>query len=591
MGLMNWIPQFIREIVARQPRHVVTSTEYNELFNKVITQGDHNTEAIADVRKVIDEGDIVIGPTGSINWGNVYGIPTTWEGDLDWDDILEAIETTYIDANGVWTPNVYAQNIITSIAKISTAQIDELIVGENVQMGANASISWEQVNNPPAAFSEEQVQNLITQYGLSSEEVLQLLAANGMSPQQVSDLINGMISDGTLATSQELQDLAFKWADDVLALIDTTYIDANGVWTPNVYTNHIVAGTALIQDALIESISADKITGDIIVGQTVIINQLAASKATIAELTVDQLDTSDKVANYLAGNKADVNYIKTYDQHTEFITASVKAGDPTPTTQVTDRNSNPLYWVDIDRTGVTTDVTDYPVTIYDYTELTKLKVTFALDGETYVPRFEFGAGAGVVGHPEYGKGFIYKDGDGLVLKYTKADGTVLAFKLGENGIEGNSTSFAHPEHSKNTSIVSVVSASEVVAATKSVTIFNRSKVLVHFTCEITISGGACNLTAKTYVDGTALTYQPTLFCAGANTYVLSYHDFEYGVGSGTKTIAVKLQTDANTGSISIGHAAITIQVFEDPMPTLTDASNLTATAASDTQINLGWDNP
>ena len=60
---------------------------------------------------------------------------------------LAKINATYIDVNGIWTPSVYAQNISTITAKISTAQIETLTVGSNVVMGVNAEISWKNVTN------------------------------------------------------------------------------------------------------------------------------------------------------------------------------------------------------------------------------------------------------------------------------------------------------------------------------------------------------------------------------------------------------------------------------------------------------------
>ena len=58
-----------------------------------------------------------------------------------------------------------------------------------------------------------------------------------------------------------------------------------------------------------------------------------------------------------------------------------------------------------------------------------------IDG-VMVPQIVMGAGAGNPLHPDWGKGFIYKDTIGLLLKYIKSDGSELIFRLGENGIEG-----------------------------------------------------------------------------------------------------------------------------------------------------------
>jgi len=395
MAFINWIPKYIREIIARLPRHVVTATEYNELFNKLIEQGDHNAEAIADIRNTITDGDLIMGEGTSVNWGAIYGIPDQWPGSLSWTDILEAINTTYIDANGVWTPKVYAQNISTLYAKILTAQIEHLKVGVNVEMDPDANINWGAIVDKP------------TDFGLTEEEIIELYNNT---------------------------DLAFKWADDVLALITTTYIDANGVWTPYVYTNHIVAGTALIQDALIQSLDADKITGDIGRFGTTVINNLTADKATIAELTVDRLDTSDKVQRRLANDTTTLGYMQLYNQNYDFVQA-VYAGDiaglPNEE-QAVNRFEEPLYWIDVEHTGTTLNATDWPVMVYVYDELVKLKFYHDIDPETgYAnPMMIFGAGD-LNGRS---KGYMYKDADELVLSFENSVGEMREIRMGEDGI-------------------------------------------------------------------------------------------------------------------------------------------------------------
>ena len=87
--------------------------------------------------------NIAMGPNAYISWNNVTQKPDIGQIALD------KINATYIDANGVWTPNVYATNISTLKGKITTAQIEDLIVGGNVIMGPNAKISWSQVTDRP----------------------------------------------------------------------------------------------------------------------------------------------------------------------------------------------------------------------------------------------------------------------------------------------------------------------------------------------------------------------------------------------------------------------------------------------------------
>lgn len=130
---------------------------------------------------------------------------------------------TYMDENGVFLGQVYTDNlvvgnakiqsamienittdqIVAGNAKISAAMIETLVVGKNVQMGENATISWSQVSNKPSI------------------------------PQTASDV-------GALpANSPKL-----------------TYIDAYGIYTGTINANQITAGT----------ISGDLIQGGTITG-------------------------------------------------------------------------------------------------------------------------------------------------------------------------------------------------------------------------------------------------------------------------------------------------------------------------------------
>ncbi|MFI3115566.1 MAG: prophage endopeptidase tail family protein [Clostridia bacterium] len=69
-----------------------------------------------------------------------------------------------------------------------------------------------------------------------------------------------------------------------------------------------------------------KLSADVITAVSAVITpNLYAEKGTISELTVDQLDTSTKIQNYLNEIKSDVNYIKIIGQTIQFITAIVSA--------------------------------------------------------------------------------------------------------------------------------------------------------------------------------------------------------------------------------------------------------------------------
>jgi predicted transcriptional regulator len=198
------------------------------------------------------------------------------------------------------------------------------------------------------------------------------------------------------------------------------------LYAGNITTDQIVAGTAKIALALIEDIVAENI-----VTNTFITNTLYAEKAIIAELTVDQLDTSVKVLNYLNTDTSDVNYIKIYENHIQFITAET---DGLNDEHLKDRNGNSVYWTDNTYTGVTLTVTDYPVKIYVYTELIKRDMTFVEIGGEYSPVSIEGAGSGSTDNPNRMRGFIYKDIEGLLLKYVQNDDTELDLRIGDEGI-------------------------------------------------------------------------------------------------------------------------------------------------------------
>ena len=65
---------------------------------------------------------------------------------LDEDNVIRAES---VIAEWVYAGSVTTDQLIAGEAKIGTALIDELIVGTNVIMGANATISWSQVSSQP----------------------------------------------------------------------------------------------------------------------------------------------------------------------------------------------------------------------------------------------------------------------------------------------------------------------------------------------------------------------------------------------------------------------------------------------------------
>jgi hypothetical protein len=119
--------------------------------------------------------------------------------------------------------------------------------------------------------------------------------------------------------------------------------------------------------------------------------------------------------------------------------AKTTTDTPVETEQLKDRYNQPLFWVDETHLLTTYENTGFPVTVYKYTEQLKLRITFEFNATSneYEPLIIFGLGAGVEGFPDWGKGFIRKQPDGLKFSYLKqTNGDEVSIKLGDNGIEG-----------------------------------------------------------------------------------------------------------------------------------------------------------
>ena len=177
------------------------------------------------------------------------------------------------------------------------------------------------------------------------------------------------------------------------------------------------------------------ITGRTIIDGSLYADSLYADAGNIAELTVDWLDTSHKISKYLLNDTTDDNHLTANLQSLKFISSVVRIGeDGTPlTTQLQDRYGRALYWmadissaqigngypeIDGDRVTTTTETTDWPVIVYQYTDAVKREISFGEDG---VPIDIFGLGYG--GEGMEGKGQIEKTPTSFEFRFTGADGT------------------------------------------------------------------------------------------------------------------------------------------------------------------------
>jgi len=191
-------------------------------------------------------------------------------------------------------------------------------------------------------------------------------------------------------------------------------------------------------------ISALEAEFDVTISQTVIVNNLAAEKANIAELTVDELDTSDMVRNYVDSSLATVGYIRIYDQHIDFMVANIPDPLDVTETAVLNRKGEALYWLDDTYTGVSIDALDPEGNpreqvmryVYDGPDglgVSKLQLFFE-PGGSFVPTMVWGQGVGSTIDPDRGKGFIYKDPTGMVVSYKSATGEMREIRLDDDGV-------------------------------------------------------------------------------------------------------------------------------------------------------------
>ena len=240
------------------------------------------------------------------------------------------------------------------------------------------------------------------------------------------------------------------------------------------FNSDVFAMRALIDGTMKDRIYFDPIRGDYVFNgalgaDAIFTDSLYAELGFVAELTVDRLTTSRRVRKYLLQDTSDDNYIKIQDHYQKFIAGSVISADVLDTeagqhlltqnslymtveppndsylvVQVTNRYGQRLYWqreiVSVTADGypldennrqiyATTEVTDWPVLSYAYTEQTKAEIAFEPDGQYYVPQIVLGAGD----NHGNSRGYIYKRQTDLLMRYVTTNGKNVDIQFSDEG--------------------------------------------------------------------------------------------------------------------------------------------------------------
>ena len=318
--------------------------------------------------------------------------------------------------------------------------------------------------------------------------------------------------------------------------------DGTGLWIPRIYFDpelrlYIFDGTLSA-----DTIEALKAEIDIVISNTIIVENLSADKATIAELTVDRIDTSDKVGNYKAipPITTDVDYFKGSNEVIEFVTASKKE---TGTLFVYNRYGTQLYWTDATKTGVTDEANDYPIQIFDYNELTKLKIFFKEIDGIKIPVIELGAGSGVPGHPDYGKSFIYKGPKGAYWDYYHSvTGELRRMMLTDDGVDFSESVTSKVIYSEQTIVEGVIQIfvdDDFPVGAKDKDILVDTNDYTSADMKVISTTSALLLTDNPYIEAsgtiTITLFDPTTVVSGSDATGVLFSEIK-NVGTGLVTI-------------------------------------------------------
>ena len=201
-----------------------------------------------------------------------------------------------------------------------------------------------------------------------------------------------------------------------------------------------------------------RISGDVLIEGAVqsdasITDSLYAEQGDISQLTVDRLETSDKIRRYLSLDQTSLQFIRIEGLALQFILGHVVLrGDVPATEQLVNRYGSPLFWkkniagavisggypyVDEERVYTTEEDTGFPVTVYQYDEAVIRQIVFQQDLTTgyYFCTETFGQGSGTseLTGKTNNQGFMQKSDTSFFMKYRTSNGQEIGIQMNNDG--------------------------------------------------------------------------------------------------------------------------------------------------------------
>ena len=239
--------------------------------------------------------------------------------------------------------------------------------------------------------------------------------------------------------------------------------DGETVQGEALFNSDVLSMRAMVDGAMKDCIYFDtvegkyKISGDVLIEGAVqsdasITDALYAEQGDISQLTVDRLETSDKIQRYLNGDVTNLQFIRIEGLSLRFIVATVsKTGNTPNEEQLHNRYGSPLYWkkdisnadiidgypyVDGERVYVTEENTGFPVIVYSYSEAVVRQIMFIFDPDTmaYYCTETFGQGNGT--NPDGtipNQGFMQKTTKDFTLQYRTTGNKLIGIKMNNSG--------------------------------------------------------------------------------------------------------------------------------------------------------------